>query len=152
MRSNQRPFARGIIAGRVYYVSLYARPTENLQNAFLNECEIVQVQRARSTQRWRLSLGNFATLAFVAVRLSRLAYKFATSATVGRNARDVARESVLLFLSTVKIIYGTSKNSKENCARVFLLAEILSGGSLCDLKRSTVQSLCPRALQSVKLK
>lgn len=152
MRSNQRPFARGIIAGRVYYVSLYARPTENLQNAFLNKCEIVRVRRARSTGDF--SAGNFADAlsARSSVRPSiSLAWKFATSAIVGRKrARRRARKRSLIFIYREDHL----RNPEEfqgNCARVFLLAEILSGGSLCDLK-STVRSLCPRALQSVKLK
>lgn len=65
MQSNQRPFARGIIAGRAYYAPLYARPTENLQNAFLNECEIVRRARRRAILR-----GKFrGRLAFVVARL-----------------------------------------------------------------------------------
>jgi len=93
MRSNQRPFARGIIAGRIYYVSLYARPTENLQNAFLNECEIVQVRRARRRAilprkfrgLWHSSLS----------RLTRLAYKFATS--VSKETRETSRAKAFSY-------------------------------------------------------
>lgn len=57
-----------------------------------------------------------------------------------------AGESVLLFLSTEKIICRTSKNS------FFVLPEILSGRSLRDLKRSAGPAFVPEGASKCKIK
>lgn len=155
MRSNQRPFARDIIAGRVYYVPLYARPTENLQNAFLNECEIVQVRRAPRQRPRKISRTTVGICRRGWAFASRPAYKFLTNAAT-REIRETKVRS-LIFISTGEEDHLPDlERIPEETVRaglcVFLLVEILSVRSLCDLKRSTIASLCPSALQSVKLK
>lgn len=86
---------------------------------------------------------------------SRPAYKFLMNAAT-REIRET-KERSLIFISTGEEDHLPDlERIPEETVRaglcVFLLEEILSVRSLCDLKRSTIASLCPSALQSVKLK
>lgn len=85
MRSNQRPFARHNCRPRLLCpIVRRLRPAENLQNAFLNECEIVRAVRPST------SAGNFADPG-----ICRRRYKFATNAAT----REMRERDESAFLS-----------------------------------------------------
>lgn len=82
MRSNQQPFARGIIAGRVYCVSVRAADWKLAKciSEWMRNCPGPASSSTGDSPR-EISLASSSYM-------SRLAYKFATSATPSEETRE----------------------------------------------------------------
>lgn len=118
MRSNQRPFARHNCRPRLLCpIVRRLRPTENLQNAFLNECEIVRAVRPST------SAGNFADPDICRRRINSRRTQRREKCAKGTRAPS------LIFISTGKEDHlpDLGKNSEET-VRAGL--RLLAGGNI----------------------